>query len=409
MPRKFEEASNATPEISLGVIVGIAVGIAAGATICVTVLIKSRKQRPLHSSKPNDTTQHRDAEAAFPDHLSNHYRRMASMIEYQRRHMQIYPHDTDMLTDAVSTSSNEAYGVSLPSKLQDEDLYENIDSMATFCMYSPEQSLRSDALRHNSSTIKFWDDNSHTHVADISIGRVVEDHSMNAPYDVAPNLAYGAGMQQNFQQDGRSGNFEATGDPPAVYSTNQAYSLGGGQDIEHEYADITAISSTSSTRNSIATTSSYLPLSADDQEDEYEDIEDNIESSVQTVMSYLSEAYDTHDELTVDSSNQAYGVGARNGADQHCANGATTAMCSDVDQFNEEQYETIADTIQSAGYMAATNSTSANRACVVQGSGVQSEEGHEGETNQQYEHLLDIHYDTIGPNEVMETCSHQVS
>ena len=364
--------------------------------VIVVLKWKARNHRLSHNLKQKDATQYLNTDTTSPNHNSNHY-------ENQKKHMHV-----------VITSSNDAYGVSIPSKLQDDDTYAKIDGIAASCMYSPEKVLWSDTSRHFSFEPEFEDDDSqhnYAAVADIIAGRAEDGYGMITPSDVAPNLAYSAGTRQDSQQDAKTGNFEATSDPPAVYSTNQAYGTGDRLEAEHEYADIAGISDCTShrklsrinsTHDGVATTSSDLPHSAG--EIEYEDIEDANDSSVHAAMSCPNDAYGVQDEETMISSNQAYGVGGTKNTDQKCGNGATAP-----EGFNNSALKKgcglgtfDADALPSADNGASATTISTNQNCRIQESGVQADGGHMNH----YEHIpADNHYDIIGPANV---ANHQV-
>lgn len=367
------------------------------------ITVKFGKQVLSHNPDHKDAAQCRDVDCeavTSADPLFNHYRRMASMLEYQKRNFpgnkltdvhgspdnrltDVLGCPDNKLADVVITTSNEAYGISMPSKLQDGDLYENIDSMATFFTYSTGQSLESDTSCHVSTELKFGSNESQADMADII---VADNHGVITLSEVALNQAYGT--QRDSQQAWSS------------EGVSEADETGSRQEFEHEYADIPVMSDSLSHEMASHLSSTHDSVSATaEQEETYEDIEDTVDSSVHVVMPYPNDAHGMHDELAVISSSHASGVSAATSTDWRSAVGVTTAKVLNIGSIDALQYETIADAMQSAGYEALVTG---NQAFMVeesgtQGSRIRTDEDHGVEVNH-YEHIpADNPYDTIGP------------
>lgn len=414
--------TNATPDVSLGLIAGIAAG-ACILAVCVLVLLafiavtkwRSRK-KSLKQNKNNNAQSHTTKLAPF-DHTSNGiYGKKSIVARYDKERGEIYSDDTH--NDVVMVSTNDAYGVSYPNLLGD-DLYENIDSLATLCMFVPETATLQTSTassRNVFSDPAFGDDCKHEYT-DIAVVSEDNQEAHDAPCEVVTNQFYEARTQGfEYQHDltdmkTNIGNFagrKARTDSnhfPMVFSSNQAYGAGSKEECRHVYTDI-ATTSDSTSRKAV----SHLPTSSNKaygvgtSKSEYTDIGDTIDCSSQTATSYPNEAYGVQSDIATVPPNQTelqYAVIADpiNSAGQTAtaeveihSNAAVVSsnQAYGLDANDEEQYTAIADVIQSTSYRAAVAGPP-SKLHVTQ----RSEEN-------QYELIpADIQYDTVRPASVV--------
>lgn len=130
-------------ELSLGLIAGVAAGAGVAATSVLLLFLfiivtKWRSTKRGSSHDWNEAMQPPNVEAASFNHTFNGSSSKKLEVEFGQNHSRqgngYYSEDTHR---DVATLSNDAYGISFP-KLQDDDLYENIDSLATMHMFVPE-------------------------------------------------------------------------------------------------------------------------------------------------------------------------------------------------------------------------------------------------------------------------------